>query len=72
MRSKDYTEGFDVGRMGLSYDENQTKEWQEGWYAGQRSIPTCDGTCEPMCSWCNEQADIAAEAIANGEYVREY
>lgn len=22
---------------------------------------SCDGTCEPMCKWCNEQADIAAE-----------
>ena len=22
---------------------------------------SCDGTCEPMCTWCNRQADIAAE-----------
>ena len=22
---------------------------------------SCDGTCEPMCAWCNRQADIAAQ-----------
>lgn len=22
---------------------------------------TCDGTCEPMCAWCHQQADIAAQ-----------
>jgi len=25
---------------------------------------TCDGSCEPMCAWCNRQADIAAEERA--------
>lgn len=24
-------------------------------------MPTCDGSCEPMCAWCHRQADIAAQ-----------
>jgi len=24
-------------------------------------MATCDGSCEPMCAWCNRQADIAAQ-----------
>lgn len=48
--------------------------WHERWDMGDNILrtpvrlpslglgeqSTCDGSCAPMCAWCNNQADIAA------------
>lgn len=79
------TEPFGLLEKGKTYDviaegtgsyTMQLPGGRNGYFSKKRfevvEETTCNHDCEPMCAFCNEQADIAADAIANGEYVREY
>jgi hypothetical protein len=50
-------------RTGCSAEEADAVAdlWYGFAFPSQTTIEsTCDGACEPMCAWCNRQADIAA------------
>jgi hypothetical protein len=51
----------DLGEEGNRRAHEDLCELEKRYEKLQALLKTCDGTCEPMCAWCNARADEAAQ-----------